>query len=97
MHLKPIAKLVNLLCGNIPSKLSDVVEDLAEQNICRICHGPILGTLKHFIMDCHSVSIERELLWDNLQDQLSLNICASIFNQDDRACLLDFEAGHFHV
>ena len=69
------------LCGNIPSKLSDVVEDQGEQKICRICHGPILGTLKHFIMDCQSVAIERELLWDNLQDQLSLNICASIFNQ----------------
>jgi hypothetical protein len=93
MYIKPIATLVNLLCGNIPSKLSDVVEDQGEQKICRICHGPILGTLKHFIMDCQSVSIERELLWDNLQDQLSLNICASIFNQDDNGMLASFLSG----
>jgi hypothetical protein len=40
-------------------------------------------------MDCQSVSIEKELLWDNI----SLNICASIFDQDDNSILASFLSG----
>ena len=81
--IKPIANLVNILCGNVPSALIMAVTEHTNNYSCDFCGRITSNIAKHFIMDCQLVSVERNKMLDDLHDNLHISTCAALWNQDD--------------
>ena len=93
-YLQPIATLVNLMCGNIPSDLTTAVVECESNFKCKLCGKYLSAILQHYIMDCSSTLPERNFMWDNLQDNLSVRVCSSLFNQSDSNIFSSLLSGH---
>lgn len=84
IYIKPIASLVNVLCGNIPRELINATKEINSKIICLLCNEEVtIGIVMHFIMDCPNTTDERNGIWETLHDNLPIGICAGLFNQDD--------------
>ena len=83
-YMKPIASLVNIFCGNIPSEFLEATNETDSRTICSLCGKDVYNkVVKHFFMHCVYTATQRNDMWDTFHDKLPIIICARLFSQDD--------------
>ena len=66
-----IANAVNAISGNVPAAVMSLVDINDDGYYCQGCfRNSIDSVVYHFMMECPTVSQERERMWDLLQDRL---------------------------
>ena len=78
-----ITNLVNLLCGNIPTVLMSTIVVNEIDYTCRLCEKSIKEVGFHFITECSATNTERDIMWDDLTDLLTVSQVSQLYNMDN--------------
>ena len=78
-----ITNLVNLLCGNIPTVLMSTIVVNEIDYTCRLCEKSIKDVGFHFITECSATNTERDIMWDDLTDLLTVSQVSQLYNLDN--------------
>ncbi len=78
-----IAKLVNLLCGNVPALVLSAVIDNNTEYVCQLCSESLFDVGEHFVMNCSATNLECNTMWDKLMDSLPIQSMCYIHNLEE--------------
>lgn len=86
VYMKPLASLVNIFCGNIPSEFLEATNEIDSRITCSLCDKDVKkNVVKHFFMSCVYTADTRNDMWDTFHDKLPIGICARLFSEDDES------------
>ena len=77
-----IVMLVNIICGNVPEIFNSWVRgDIIRR--CVFCHSQMWNINFHFIMSCTNFNNWRNNMWDEIIEQLPVDVLATLHSLDD--------------
>lgn len=77
-----IVFLVNIICGNVPEIFNSWIRGDATSH-CVFCNTQIWNINYHFIMSCTNFNNWRNNMWDEITDQLPVDLLARLHSLDD--------------